>query len=112
MVAINTKYPLVRRVLISYLFKHTNKDGVTNYYGTKFLDADPYFYSASATHRYIFKNRYYKLEVANNAFVKEYPNDLYKKRRYHNVIPGFEKEFVADTKEKAIRRFKARKEFR
>ena len=119
MVAINQKElgdgVHIRRVLVSYKFKRKNRDGITTYYGTKFVAADPYFSKRGASHKYILKDGYYQLDqVASDhelAFLYAMKPDLYKKRRYHS-IPGLENEFEADSKQVAVHKFKVRKELK
>lgn len=120
MVAINKKESddgiHIRRVLISYLFKTKKKiDGqeVTYYHGTKFIIADPYFSKKTSSHKYTFKDHYYKLEEVDNelAIIYAFNSDIYKKRKYHNV-GKLAFEFKAENKQVAVHRFKVRKELR
>ena len=120
MVAINTKRQddgiHIRRVLISYLFKTKKKiDGkvVTYYHGTKFIAADPYFSDKTASHKYTFTDRYYKLDTANNELSLMYAlkSDIYKKRKYHS-FGALTFEFKSESKQVAIHRFKVRKELK
>lgn len=102
----------VRRVLVSYLFK-VNKKYVVTYYGTKFITADDYFYSDKATHKYSFKNRYYRLLDANSL---DYDSILFKKKRYHFKKYSFlytdDVEFKSKSVTDAINKFKNRNELK
>ena len=123
MVAINKKELddgiHIRRVLVSYLFKTKKKvDGqeVTYYHGTKFIIADPYFTKKSATHKYTFNDRHYKLDKVEDdgsgiGFLYALKPELFKKRKYHNV-GKLAFEFKAASKQAAVHRFKVRKELR
>ena len=120
MVAINKKELddgiHIRRVLISYLFKTKKKiegQEVTYYHGTKFIAADPYFSKKTSSHKYTFKDHYYKLDEVNNelALIYAFKSDIYKKRKYHNV-GKLAFEFKAENKQVAIHRFKVRKELK
>lgn len=118
MVVINTKRQddgvHIRRVLISYAFKIT-KNKITTYYGTKLVSVDPYFSQPAATHKYTFKNTYYKLDkVESNddlAFIYTYNSKMYKKRRYHSLGKSAI-EFTALSKQVAVHKFKVRKELK
>ena len=118
MVAINTKRQddgvHTRRVLVSYVFKIT-KNKITTYYGTKLVSVDPYFGQSTATHKYTFKNTYYKLnKVEQNddlAFLYTYNPKIYKKRKYHSIGKSAI-EFTASSKQVAVYKFKARKELK
>ncbi len=117
MIPINSKVnengnTLIRRVLISYLFK-VKKGITTTYYFTKILAKDSYFNNYSS-HQYIFKNNYYILKsVKNKKAKKEYDAhpEIYLKRKYHtNLIPAIE--FKSQTRQSAITTFTTRKELR
>ena len=118
MVAINTKRQddgvHTRRVLLSYAFKIT-KNKITTYYGTKLVSVDPYFSQPTATHKYTFKNTYYKLDkVEQNddlAFIYNYNPRIYKKRKYHSLGKSAI-EFTAPSKQIAVHKFKVRKELK
>ena len=116
MVAINKKEEddgiHIRRVLISYLFK-TKKiirgQDVTFYHGTRLIDVDPYFKFKNSSHKYIFKDKYYKLNSANTDFPYAFYPSMYKKRKYRNIGKlGFE--FKESNRQIAINRFRNRKE--
>ena len=120
MVAINKKEAddgtHIRRVLISYLFKTKKKikgQEITYYHGTKFIIADPYFSKKTSSHKYTFKDHYYKLEEVDNelAIIYAFNSDIYKKRKYHNV-GKLAFEFKAENKQVAVHRFKVRKELK
>lgn len=115
---------LVRRVLISYLFKthkrNPNGSIVAYYHGTKFVFADNYFYSKEATHKYEFNNKGYVLNsvVSNpNALTYAFKKGIYKKRKYHGIdiennhIP-YVIEFKANSEDAAIYKFNNREELR
>jgi len=92
----------LRSVLISYLFK-THKEGLTYYHGTKLIAIDKYFTDPSASHKYTFKNSYYKLDEANNenAFLYSFKTDIYKKRKYHSQ-DKYKQEFYSLDKQQMI----------
>ena len=100
----------VRSVLIYYKFalKHKN---IINFYGTKFICGDDYFSSNKATHKYIFSDKWYKLESVKetNEASKQYSASTFKKRRYHYnkyFIYAKDVEFKAKSNEDAIKHFK------
>ena len=69
---------LIRRVLVSYKFKKMKK-GAYYLYLTKVIDKDDYFKDINNSHKYIFKNRGYRLLTSN----LDYETKIYKFRRYH-----------------------------
>ena len=106
----------IRRVLISYLFKKS-KEHLVTYYGTKFITADQYFYDVNSSHKYEFKNKYYKLTYISKEVMNElkYDKDMFKKKRYHYskfLMYPQDVEFRANTKEQAIKHFNDRNELR
>ena len=118
MVAINTKRQddgvHTRRVLVSYAFKIT-RNKVTTYYGTKLVSVDPYFSKPTATHKYTFKNTYYKLDKVESdnglELLYSFNPKMYKKRRYHSLGKSAI-EFTAPSKQVAVHKFKVRKELK
>ena len=128
MIPINSKEDadgnlLVRRVLISYMFK-THKRGVAckmaYYRGVKFIFADNYFYEGSATHKYEFSNKGYILkEVKNNPneLMYAFKSGIYKNRKYHGLDKPYKNypcviEFKAISEQAAIEKFNNREEHR
>ena len=126
MVAINSKYDEenklhVRRVLISYLFKTSTKSRknfkTITYHGTKFISADDYFYKDNSSHKYEFKDKYYKLLDVTNEYNKlrySLKKDIYKKRKYHytNIVGIKPIEFKCKLRSEAVMRFYSRKELK
>lgn len=135
MIPINTKVDengnrLVRRVLVSYLFKtHKKASGFKNlkvatYHGTKFIFSDAYFTEDNPTHKYIFENKKYKLykvEGSPVSILYTLKSGIYEKRTYHGVddkcgtYPAFYPyviEIKAKNDQEAIEAFNARGELR
>ena len=118
MVTINSKLEddglHVRRVLITYSHKRT-RNGIVNYYGTRFITADRYFKSKKATHKYTFKHANYRLEKAENENAELYDKSMYKWRKYHGIVNNEALkpiEFKANGVWPAIYKFATRKELK
>lgn len=118
MVALNTKQCddgwHYRRVLISYKTKKV--DGrLVNYSGTKFIAADPYFYSDTASHHYVFEDDCYKLTKVDHdnpaGLWYIFKADIFNERKYHN-LKDLAIEFEARTVRDAIKTFNERNELR